>query len=142
ISFDDGPKDLTRDFLGTSRPLQIKATFFVIGSNVIASSVYRQNLKAAYDAGHQIALHSWTHTHSTAQSTDVLISEVIYSAKAVSRLLERSRPILLPPSDADIDDRTRNLMVAFGLRVALWNADSGDIGAVFSVNDAIKTRPN
>ncbi|KAI8847767.1 hypothetical protein BC829DRAFT_362806 [Chytridium lagenaria] len=83
ISFDDGPRDLTRDFLALLDRYNIKATFFVVGSNVVASSVYRQNLKAAYDAGHQIALHSWTHAHSTSQSTDVLISEVIYSAKAV-----------------------------------------------------------
>ncbi|KAI8847772.1 hypothetical protein BC829DRAFT_433655 [Chytridium lagenaria] len=112
-------------FLGVLERLNVKATFFVVGSNVVASSRYRQSLKAAYDAGHQIALHSWTHSRSTSQTTDELISEVILSARAVYDTIGKIPRYYRNPY-GDIDDRTRNLMVTLGLRTALWNIDSWD----------------
>ena len=55
LSYDDGPKELTRQFLQKLSDESIKATFFVIGSNIVANPEWAGNLKAAFDAGHQIA---------------------------------------------------------------------------------------
>ncbi|KAJ3208323.1 chitin deacetylase [Dinochytrium kinnereticum] len=141
FTFDDGPKDLTPDFLNVLAKHNVKATFFVVGSNVVSSSQYRRNLRAAYEAGHQIALHSWTHSHSTSLSTETLISEIVLSAKAVFEVIGKVPRYYRNPY-GDIDDRTRNLMVAIGMRTALWNVDSFDTGAFYSVEEAIKTAPD
>ncbi|KAJ3208322.1 chitin deacetylase [Dinochytrium kinnereticum] len=141
FTFDDGPKDLTVEFLNVLAKYNVKATFFVIGSNVVSSAKYRQNLRLAYEAGHQIALHSWTHSRSTSLSTETLISEIIFSAKAVFEVIGKVPRYYRNPY-GDIDDRTRNLMVAIGMRTALWTVDSFDTGAFFSVEEAIKTAPD
>ncbi|KAJ3208324.1 chitin deacetylase, partial [Dinochytrium kinnereticum] len=139
--YDDGPWDLTPQYLALLSRYNVKATFFVIGAHVVASQVYKNNLKAAYDAGHQIALHSWSHNHNTAQTTEVLISEIIYSAKAVYDIIGKVPRYYRNPY-GDTDDRVRHLIVAMGMRTALWNVVANDTDFFYTIQDATKTYPN
>ncbi|KAJ3132941.1 chitin deacetylase [Irineochytrium annulatum] len=122
VTYDDGPLDVTPKFLTTLASVGVKATFFVIGSNVPR---YADNLKAAYQEGHQIGIHTWTHPYSTTKSTDSIVSEAVYTAMAIYSVLGVVPRYWRPPH-GDIDNRVRAIMGALGLRVAMWNVDALD----------------
>lgn len=61
LTFDDGPSRLTDDVLDILAKYNVKATFFVLGSNVDARP---ELVKRAYDEGHFIASHGYTHVYS------------------------------------------------------------------------------
>lgn len=61
LTFDDGPSRLTDDVLDILDKYNIKATFFVLGSNVDANPGL---VKRAYESGHFIASHGYTHKYS------------------------------------------------------------------------------
>ncbi|KAJ3196516.1 chitin deacetylase [Irineochytrium annulatum] len=54
VTYDDGPLQYEAEFLATLASMNVKASFFVLGSNVLN---YQQSLKDAYAAGHQIGIH-------------------------------------------------------------------------------------
>ena len=61
LTFDDGPSSVTNQILDTLKKENIKATFFVLGSRIEG----RENLlKRAYEEGHYIASHGYTHVYS------------------------------------------------------------------------------
>lgn len=58
LTFDDGPESFTPDLLDTLKAAGAKATFFVVGSQ---AAMYPDTVKRAYEDGHQIGSHSWSH---------------------------------------------------------------------------------
>lgn len=64
LTFDDGPNSSTTPkILAILKQYQVKATFFVTGKGPDAI------ILQAYQAGHQIALHTWTHNYSQVYSS-------------------------------------------------------------------------
>ncbi len=61
LTFDDGPSIVTPEVLDILKKYDVKATFFVLGSNV---ERYPDTLKRAYDEGHFIASHGYSHVYS------------------------------------------------------------------------------
>ncbi|WP_346655101.1 polysaccharide deacetylase family protein [Bacillus sp. AY2-1] len=60
LTFDDGPSTLTGKFLDVLKENNVKATFFMQGSNLQNTS-YQINVKRAVKEGHYIGAHSMTH---------------------------------------------------------------------------------
>ena len=58
ISFDDGPSEHTLQVLKYLNDTDIKGTFCVTGSRSVQ---FPDILKATFDAGHQICIHTWSH---------------------------------------------------------------------------------
>ena len=61
LTFDDGPSARTPEILDILNKYGVKATFFVLGSNVDQKP---ELVKREYDEGHFIAIHSYTHIYS------------------------------------------------------------------------------
>lgn len=59
LTFDDGPSNQTKRILDILDKYNAKATFFVTGQN----ANYRYLIKEAYDKGHTIALHTYSHSY-------------------------------------------------------------------------------
>ncbi|KAH7392398.1 hypothetical protein DE146DRAFT_139450 [Phaeosphaeria sp. MPI-PUGE-AT-0046c] len=96
LTFDDGPSVLTQGLLNYLNSQSVKATFFVNGINF--KNVETRNplpgiyalsgvVKAAYDAGHQICSHTWSHT-------DIITVDQYNVTYEVSRLNNAFRQIL------------------------------------------------
>jgi len=66
LTFDDGPSSVTPRILDTLKQENIKATFFVLGSNV---SKKPDLVKRMYDEGHFIANHGYSHVYSKIYSS-------------------------------------------------------------------------
>lgn len=63
LTFDDGPSENTMKILSILKKYNAKATFFVTANG---KTEYMKNI---VDAGHQIALHSYTHNYKTIYSS-------------------------------------------------------------------------
>ena len=63
LTFDDGPSDDTGYLLDVLKKYNVKATFFVTGRGDDGI------IKRAYDEGHQIALHTYSHDYSYVYSS-------------------------------------------------------------------------
>lgn len=66
LTFDDGPSARTPEVLDILKKYNVKATFFVLGSNVVTKP---ELVKRAYDEGHFIAVHGYTHKYSQVYSS-------------------------------------------------------------------------
>ena len=82
LTFDDGPSPFTPDLLKTLDQAKIKATFFVLGKSINEENG-KGTLKATFDAGHQIALHSNTHADMNTLTAKQIQSEFEINLQAV-----------------------------------------------------------
>ena len=68
ITFDDGPYKYTSEIAQQFTRVGGRVTFFVNGLNYGCIYEQAEAVKAAFDAGHQIGSHTWSHPHLTALS--------------------------------------------------------------------------
>ncbi|KAF9987005.1 chitin deacetylase [Modicella reniformis] len=80
LTFDDGPTPQTTPLLQTLKANNVKATFFVMGSNVVRNA---EILKQEVADGHHIASHTWSHHPLTTLSNEQIVAEIKWTEKAV-----------------------------------------------------------
>lgn len=87
LTFDDGPsKEVTPLILATLKEEEVPATFFVLGKCV---DKYPELVKQAYEEGHFIANHGYTHTYSEIYSSvDSVVNEYNRTNEAIKNALE------------------------------------------------------
>lgn len=61
LTFDDGPSKYTEEILSILQQYDVPATFFVTAQD--ANQPYMEQVKAIVDGGHQLALHSASHSY-------------------------------------------------------------------------------
>ncbi|CAI2186579.1 10687_t:CDS:2 [Funneliformis geosporum] len=124
LTYDDGPSVATPKLLNKLKELNLKATFFVIGSRV---SQNPQILKDAYDAGHNIAVHTWSHPSLSSLSNESIVAELLWTKKIIKEIIGVT-PLYMRPPYGDTDNRVRALTRACGLKTVLWvpEFDSND----------------
>ncbi|KAI8905414.1 hypothetical protein EDD86DRAFT_211442 [Gorgonomyces haynaldii] len=125
LSYDDGPNanivngQNVDDSVTVQRTLDqhnIKATLFVVGINVLW---YPDLVKRAFDAGHEIALHTWTHHPLTSLSNEQIVAEIKYNEAIIYKTIGVI-PRLFRPPYGDIDDRVRAIVQALGYQMVTW----------------------
>lgn len=62
LTFDDGPSQNTNEILNILKQYNIKATFFVLGTQ---AEVMPETIKRIYNEGHYLANHGYTHIYSS-----------------------------------------------------------------------------
>jgi peptidoglycan/xylan/chitin deacetylase (PgdA/CDA1 family) len=122
LTFDDGPSNYTSELLDILDKENVKATFCVMGSHV---EQYPDILKRAYEAGHQIASHTYSHPHLMSLTNE----EIIYEVKATEEAIEKAigiKPHYIRPPFGEADERVKRLLQTMGYKVLLWNVDPTD----------------
>src|SRR5213595_512934 len=124
ITFDDGPSaTLTPKLLDILAAHRIKATFFVIGENVVE---HPEIVARAAREGHEIGNHSWSHPNFGKMSDDSVRSQLQRTDDAI-RSATGSRPTLMRPPYGSITPREKHwIHDEFGYRVILWDVDPYD----------------
>ncbi|CAJ0859822.1 4591_t:CDS:2 [Entrophospora sp. SA101] len=102
--------------------IKVKVTFFVVGSRVISNP---DILKRAVDSGHQIGVHTWSHTPLTTQTNEQIIAEIKWTERAIQETAKVTPNVLRPPQ-GDFDDRVRDIAKQLGYTIVLWEFDSFD----------------
>ncbi|RKO98720.1 hypothetical protein CXG81DRAFT_7280, partial [Caulochytrium protostelioides] len=122
LTYDDGPSGETGRVLDALAAVGAKATFFVVGSRVAENP---DGLRRAFQAGHQIASHTWSHTVMTRLTDAQIIAELMWSGKIIEDVTGQFPRFFRPP-EGEIDDRVRRIAAAMGLRAVLWDHDTLD----------------
>ncbi len=124
LTFDDGPHaTLTPKLLDMLKERGIKATFFVIGQNVVANP---QILQRAVAEGHEIGNHSWNHQAFTKAGTTGVTMQVTQTNDAIENAIGKKPVILRPPYGATNASITKRLNEEYGLKVIMWDVDPLD----------------
>ncbi|KAG9019184.1 chitin deacetylase [Tulasnella sp. 427] len=116
VSFDDGPSPYTPKLLNFLNEKDLRATFFVVGSRVISRP---EMLQTEYMAGHEISIHTWSHTPLTTLTNEQIVAELGWTRQAIKDVIGVSPRTMRPPY-GDIDDRVRAVCAAMGLTPIIW----------------------
>lgn len=122
LTYDDGPTNNTLTVLKALNDRKIKGTFFAIGSRVYENPGI---LKQIVDSGHQVGVHTWSHTPLTTQTTEEIIAETKWTEMAIIQATGL-QPKWFRAPQGDCDDRVRGILSQLGYKIAFWNRDTFD----------------
>lgn len=149
LTFDDGPSlDNTPKVLDILKEYGVKATFFVLGTNLDNGVEYENLLKRTLEEGHAIANHGYGHNYSYLYPERVinynnLIADMNKSHELMKKILGddfNTRVLRLPGGLRSWKGQSENLerLNNAGYSVIEWNALSGDAdGRVFNDPNAL-----
>lgn len=146
LTFDDGPsKTVTIPILDLLKQENIKATFFVLGGRV---DLYPNIVKRAYEEGHYIANHGYSHTYSQIYSSpQAVIDEYNKTNEAVQRAIGNSKynsHLFRFPGGkvggkyASIKSEASDLLNNNSIAQVDWNALTGDAEGKNTVEEMIQ----
>ena len=93
LTFDDGPSELTPQFLDLLLQYKAKAVFFCIGEQI---QKYPEVVKRMQDEGHLIANHTFTHQPKNISRAKALADEIRHTDEALAHL-GITTPYFRPP---------------------------------------------
>jgi peptidoglycan/xylan/chitin deacetylase (PgdA/CDA1 family) len=114
FTFDDGTSNHTLVVLDALKQKNIKATFFVIGSSYLADGRNRDILRRTFEEGHEIALHTWSHTDLITLTNDQIVAEIVYNSEIIREIIGVSPKIFRAPFGS-INQRVRAILRAMRL---------------------------
>ena len=126
ITFDDGPTAYTQGISEAFTRAGGKVTFFVNGLNFGCIYDRAEVLQAAYNAGHQIASHSWAHSDFSTLPASAIVEDVSKLNAALKKIIGATSTYFRPPYGSYTPDTLTALGTAGISTVALWDIDSGD----------------
>ncbi len=122
LTFDDGPHPRTEKVLRALQEENVKATFFVLGSQVEYLPHVVQRIHAQ---GHELANHAYTHTALTNFSRKGIYQE-IHKTNELLRHLGIPKPRFLRPPLGAYNGTVKRVLDEMGMDLVLWTTDSYD----------------
>ncbi len=122
LTFDDGPHPRTVKILDALKEENVRATFFVLGSQV---QYFPKIVRRTHAEGHEIANHAFSHTALTTLSS----AEVKKEIEQTNRLLAKydiPKPRYLRPPLGAYDRSTIAILNELNMDLVLWSTDSFD----------------
>jgi peptidoglycan/xylan/chitin deacetylase (PgdA/CDA1 family) len=124
MTFDDGPSaTLTPKLLDLLAAHHIKATFFVIGENVVE---HPEIVARAAREGHEIANHSWSHPNFGKMSDEIVRRQLQQTDDAIKSATGKRPTLLRPPYGSITGREKRWIHDEFGYDIILWDVDPYD----------------
>ena len=136
LTFDDGPSLYTGTLLDILKKYNVKATFFVTNQGLTKG--YDHFIKRAYEEGHTIGLHTFSHDYKTIyQSEEAYFKDLYEIQKKVKDITGYESKIIRFPGGSSntisrfnpgIMSRLTKEVEQRGFRYFDWNLDSDDAG--------------
>ena len=141
LTFDGGPDENTNEILDVLAKYNVKATFFVIGSE-------SDEMKAVYrrivDEGHTLGMHSYSNSYSTIDSSSDSFEKDVTKLNAYLKKVtgEKSQYYRFPGgSNNEISnvDMSEFIHVLNEKKITYfdWNVSAGDSASDYSVQDIV-----
>ena len=140
LTFDDGPGQYTQEILNILARNNVKATFFVTNQ----FPKYQDMIKKEHEAGHTVAVHTYSHSWSVYDSLDNYINdfnkmnEIVYkqtgSYSKYFRFPGGSSNTVSKKHKTGVVTEIANYMTNKGYVYFDWNVDCGDTHANNTVN--------
>lgn len=122
LTFDDGPSlQDTEGLLDLLAQEQVPATFFVLGSQI--ASGREHIVKRAFDEGHEIASHGYSHAILTEVDDATIRSELEQTSQLIEQAIGQ-RPTLMRPPTGAYNDQVVSIAGELGLAVVNWSWQS------------------
>ena len=123
LTFDDGPHPRnTPEILKILNKYGVKATFFVIGTNV---KNYPETLSMVAEAGHELGNHTYSHGVLKCKSKEEIRKEIIDTEREISKKNEYITTLIRPPCGF-YDEKLISLANENDYKVVLWSIDTHD----------------
>ena len=122
LTFDDGPGAHTNRLLDMLDQREVKATFFVLGSQAQKQPGVLRRMQAS---GHHIGNHSWGHPDLTRLDAAQVQRELVNTNSVIQQATGQSPTLARPPYGAVNNDVLAQLAQA-GLASVLWSVDTRD----------------
>ncbi len=124
LTFDDGPHpDQTPRLLDELGARGLRATFYVIGER---AREHPDVVKRAFEEGHTIGSHTWSHRFLTTQRSGSIIDELTRTDQVVEEITGVRPSTLRPPYGATTPGLAAWTSYQFGYETVLWSVDSKD----------------
>jgi LysM repeat protein len=115
VTFDDGPYKYTQELVTYLNTNGITATFFINGQNYGNIYDYKDFLIAAYNSGHQIAHHTWSHANISTLTDAQLTLEITELEDAFLDILGVIPTYFRPPF-GEYTDASLNVLQKLGYK--------------------------
>ncbi len=120
LTFDDGPGIYTPRLLDGLKKRNVKVTFFVLGQNV---KYYPGTVLRAFNEGHEINQHTYTHPTLTSKSNSQIRNELSRTDEAINKALGMELNYHLRPPYGDCNSRVLSVIER---PAVMWSLDSID----------------
>ncbi|CEG83426.1 hypothetical protein RMATCC62417_17348 [Rhizopus microsporus] len=97
----------------------------MVGGQVVKFPEYALR---AYKSGHEIAMHTWSHSYMTSLTNEQIVAELKWNELAIKEVTGVAPKYFRPPY-GDIDNRVRDVAAALGFIPVIWNYDTNDWAA-------------
>ena len=123
LTFDDGPHDkYTPEILDILNDYNIKATFFVIGTN---AELYPNIISRTIREGHEIGNHTYHHDKYRDNDVNNIENEIDMNERVLYEIAEY-KPKLFRPPGGYCCAQLSNTAARLDYSVILWNIDTRD----------------
>ena len=122
LSFDDGPSEYTQQVLDLLAENDCRATFFMVGT---AMDLRPEMVKAVYDSGNEVGLHTWRHNNLNEMSADAIVRNLQLCQNIVMAQTGTTARWLRPPY-GKVGPSAYGACSALGMYIATWSIDSRD----------------
>lgn len=123
-TFDDGPHPVnTPELLNLLAKNDIKATFFMIGTNV---QRYPDIVKRMVDEGHEVGNHSWSHPALNQLSAADVDFQISRTQEAIVNACGVTPKLMRPPYGAFNNSLIATMRSSYGLTTVFWSVDPQD----------------
>ncbi|KAG0078336.1 hypothetical protein BGZ93_004536 [Podila epicladia] len=125
LTFDDGPGIYNDQLLAILAKKNVKATFFMIGENIVATPALSATLKKILAGGHQLASHTYTHSNLDLMTEEQMKSEISRTSDAMFTHAG-VRPAYMRAPEGRCAELCTKVMTELGLVISHWNVDTND----------------
>lgn len=120
ITFDDGPRrSTTGKLLDGLKERGVKATFFLVGSNVEGNE---DLIKRMYDEGHLIGNHTYSHVQLSTVNATQAYNEIVETNQIISQITGETPKYIRPPYGS----YSSKLLMQINMIPVLWSVDPDD----------------
>lgn len=119
LTIDDGPGTYEEEFLDFLDSRNIKATFFLLGTQL---SAHKQTVRRIVDDGHELGSHGYSHKQMTKMTGKEAVQEIKKTNKELKKITGVKATVFRPP----YGDFTDYIKENAGLPIVLWNVDTLD----------------
>ncbi|KAI8597508.1 carbohydrate esterase family 4 protein [Dissophora ornata] len=137
LTYDDSPSPDSPRLYDNLLAHNQKATLFIVGSRARS---YPTTLTRAYNEGHQIAIHTWSHHAMTSLTNEQVVAELKWTEKVIFDTIGVT-PIYWRPPFGDVDARVRNIATQLGYKTSIWTQgfDTNDVRGTATSQSVVDT---
>lgn len=123
LTFDDGPHPrYTPEILDILAEYNVKATFFVVGSN---AEYYPHLIARERREGHELGNHTYHHYHTAKTSNEALKRDMAACGNVLFSQTGQ-KPTLFRPPEGVFNDEMKAFCTENGYTIVMWSIDTRD----------------